>query len=85
MVFASVQLGSVMGVINPLNAELNRIFHFLALLGAHHILHVSRIRVNRNVIERCWARRLRQGGAVAVFGRYRTRSRDSITQKTGEG
>jgi len=32
--------------INPLNAELNSICHLLALLGAHHILHVSRIRVN---------------------------------------
>jgi len=31
--------------LNPLNAELNLICHFLALLGAHHILHVSRIRV----------------------------------------
>jgi hypothetical protein len=30
--------------INPLNAELNPMFHLLALLGAHHILHVSRIR-----------------------------------------
>jgi len=33
-------------VINPLNAELNPMCHPLALLGAHHILHVSRIRVN---------------------------------------
>ena len=32
--------------INPLNAELNPTCHLLALLGAHHILHVSRIRVN---------------------------------------
>jgi hypothetical protein len=32
--------------INPLNAELNPICHLLALLGAHHILHVSRKRVN---------------------------------------
>ena len=32
---------------NPLNAELNPICHLLALLGAHHILHVSRIRVNK--------------------------------------
>ena len=32
--------------INTLNAELNPISHLLALLGAHHILHVSRIRVN---------------------------------------
>ena len=30
---------------NPLSAELNSICHLLALLGAHHILHVSRIRV----------------------------------------
>jgi hypothetical protein len=32
--------------VNPLNAELNSICHLLALLGSHHILHVSRIRVN---------------------------------------
>jgi len=32
-------------VLNPLNAELNPICHLLALLGAHHILHVSRVRV----------------------------------------
>jgi len=32
-------------LLNPLNAMLNPIRHFLALLGAHHILHVSRIRV----------------------------------------
>jgi len=30
---------------NPLNAKLNPICHLLALLGAHPILHVSRIRV----------------------------------------
>ena len=30
--------------VNPLNAQLNHICHLLALLGAHHILHVSRIR-----------------------------------------
>jgi len=30
---------------NPLNAKLNPICHLLALFGAHHILHVSRIRV----------------------------------------
>jgi hypothetical protein len=29
---------------NPLNVQLNPICHLLALLGAHHILHVSRIR-----------------------------------------
>ena len=31
---------------NPLKAELNAICHLMALLGDHHILHVSRIRVN---------------------------------------
>src|SRR5215471_16447553 len=31
--------------INPLNPELNPICYLLALLGAHHLLHVSRIRV----------------------------------------
>ena len=31
--------------INPLNAELNPTCHFLALLVAHHILHVNKIRV----------------------------------------
>jgi len=30
---------------NPLNAKLNPICHLLALLGAHHILRVGRIRV----------------------------------------
>jgi len=37
---------NVQYLFNPLNAELNPICHLLALLGAHHILHVSRIRVN---------------------------------------
>ena len=32
-------------MVNPLNAELNPISFLLALLEAHHILHVSRIRV----------------------------------------
>ena len=32
-------------LINPLNAELNPICCLLALLGAHHFFHVSRIRV----------------------------------------
>ena len=32
--------------LNPLKPELNSICYLLALLGAHHFLHVSRIRVN---------------------------------------
>ena len=36
--------------VNPLTAELNPIRHLLALVGAHHILHVSSVRVNiRNI------------------------------------
>jgi len=45
-------------MINPLNVELNLICHLLALLGAHHIFHVSRIRVNKR------ATKLENGGFV---------------------
>jgi len=34
---------------SPSNAELNPICHLLVLLGAHHIPHVSRIRLKRRV------------------------------------
>ena len=37
-------------LINPLNAELNLISHLLELVGAHHIVHVSRIRVKRKLL-----------------------------------
>ena len=36
----------MVNVLKPLNAKLNPICHLLVLLGAHHILHVSRVRVN---------------------------------------
>jgi hypothetical protein len=35
-------LGNGIIYIDPLNAQLNPICHFLALLGAHHIFHISR-------------------------------------------
>jgi len=35
---------------NPLNAKLNPTCHLLALLGAYHILHISRIRVKIMVL-----------------------------------
>jgi hypothetical protein len=41
---------SVMPEFNPLKAELNPTCHLLALLGAHHILHISRIRVNSGIL-----------------------------------
>ena len=37
---------------NRLNAELNPICHLLALLGARHILHASRIRVKEEFKEK---------------------------------
>ena len=40
------KLTNLILLFNPLNAELNPICHLLALLGAHHILHISGIRVN---------------------------------------
>ena len=39
--------------INPSNAELNPICHLLALLGAHRIRHVSRLRVKRGGVAAC--------------------------------
>ena len=36
----------IITILIPLNAELNPIRHLLALVAAHHILHVSRVRVN---------------------------------------
>ena len=46
IIFLYVQLCSYIPQhINPLNPELNPICYLLALLGAHHFLYVSRIRV----------------------------------------
>jgi hypothetical protein len=43
-------LPTVLGPLNPLNTELNPIYHLLVLLGARPIRHVSRIRVNKNLV-----------------------------------
>jgi hypothetical protein len=40
-----IRLTIHLSLINPLNPELNPICYLLALLGAHHFLHVSRITV----------------------------------------
>jgi len=42
---SNIQLNVFLNVFNPLNPELNPICYLLALLGAHHFLHVSRIRI----------------------------------------
>ena len=44
--YMTAKTQKIIPYINPLNAELNLFCHLLALLGAHHILHVSRVRVN---------------------------------------
>jgi hypothetical protein len=49
------------GCINPLNAELNPIRHLLALAGAHHFVHVSKIRV------KCHAMSMLEKVNVKVF------------------
>ena len=40
-----LQGGRLTNKLNSLNAELNPICHLLALLGAHHVFHVSGLRV----------------------------------------
>jgi len=39
---------NITDIFNPLNAKLNPICHLPPLLGAHHILHFSRIKVKHN-------------------------------------
>jgi hypothetical protein len=48
----SVTASGSLYYINPLNTELNSICYFLALLGAHHILHISRVKVKHVSISR---------------------------------
>ena len=47
---SNVILENTFFFINPLNAELHPIWHLLALL-AHHIFHVSGLRVNINQLD----------------------------------
>jgi len=60
------RIASTHPVFNPLNAELNPICHLLALLGPHHIFHVSGLRVNeqRNVIHE---QTMKAQGQVEVY------------------
>jgi len=71
---------SGMQYINPLNAELNPICHQLALLGAHHIFHISRIRVKqasifrKNVLPRSSEYKFEDGGcSEMLITNYKTR------------
>jgi len=42
----------ILPTLNPLNVELNPICNLLALLGAHHIFHVSGLRVKMLIIRK---------------------------------
>jgi hypothetical protein len=71
---------------NPSNAELNPICHLLALLGAHHILHVSRIMVKAG----CWVVVCRltwlgRGSALAACAWYRYASYTLAMKISGVG
>jgi hypothetical protein len=63
--------------LNPLNAELNPICHFLALLGAHPIFHISGVRINDlycspNIIRVIQSKKkMRWDGHVARMGERR--------------
>ena len=63
--------------INLLNAYLNSICHLLALLGAHHILHVSRIRVNI-LGNQCFFRIVSCGAVMLCCENKRTFRRDLL-------
>jgi len=67
-------------LVNPSNAELNPICYLLALLGAHHILHVSRIRVNARNVEHICLNVIRLQSRCAVSHCYPTRNQIQSTQ-----
>ena len=48
--FKNITSQQVRRSLNPLNAELHPICHLLALLGAHHILHIGRISLNIQIM-----------------------------------
>jgi len=47
------KVSPILQTFNHLNADLNSISHLLALLGAHHISHISRIRVKLYLAVTC--------------------------------
>jgi len=72
--------------LNPLNAELNPICHLLVLLGAHHIFHVSGLRVNKNPEYKVLCKSVRWKSLCSMRTdrereRERERERDRQTEK----
>ena len=62
-------------VINPLKPELNPICYLLALLGAHHFLHVSRIRVKSLTLR--WLMSYINGAPILDVSRSHTTTQHS--------
>ena len=71
-------------ILNFLNAKLNPICHLLALLGAHHILHVSRIRVKYGS-QISHIRRVILYLETVKCKVKSSRYRPSVTQRVGRG
>ena len=46
MIIVTLSADCHCGTLKPLNTKLNPVCHLLTLLGTHHILHISRVRVN---------------------------------------
>ena len=76
--------------LNTSNSELNTICDLLALLGAHHILYVSRIRVNDlyfspNIVRGIKSRRMQWEGHVASMRKRRGVYRIFVGKSEGKG
>ena len=67
---------SSLTVFNPLNPELNPICYLLALLGAHHFLHVSRIRVKLLTLRRLMS--YTYGAPILDVSRSHTKRRSTV-------
>ena len=63
--------------INPLNPELNPICYLLALLEAHHFLHVSRIRVKLLTLRRLMSYTYIYGAPILDVSRSHTTTQHS--------
>jgi len=57
-------------IFNPLHAKLNPICHLLALLGSHHIHHVSRIRVKNGGKLKATEKQRMNGQNTEVVGKF---------------
>jgi len=71
------------GPFNPFSAQLNPICHLLALLGAHHILHVSRVRVKKegDFLPPASNQAPIPGSSISLFAYCTDRARTEVRRK----